>query len=79
MNENKPFLKSKTVWINFFIFLLAIYEYVNGDLLTAFGISAEKQPQVMSIAAFVVAVINIWLRMNATQQVTIKKDKQEPK
>lgn len=71
--ETKSIFKSKTFWVNAIVFALAIADLVTDGLLTAFGVPKEVQPRVMIILAFIVAILNIWLRMNTNQPVSIQK------
>ncbi len=69
----KQFYKSRTFLLNAALIILSIYELLTGNLLTAFGIPVEYHLRIMEIGAFVVALINIFLRKNGSQPITFKK------
>lgn len=68
----KSIFKSKTMWLNLITGILSVVALINPELLGAFGLTAEQQHKILTGVGFLVAVLNMILRMNTTQPVGIK-------
>lgn len=69
--ETKSILNSKTFWFNLVAGLVAISAYVDPELLTAMGFSADVQPKVLKLVGAAVAAGNVLLRFLTGQPVAM--------
>lgn len=75
MTPTKSIWKSKTIWLNLIMGLLAIIALINPEILTVFGLSPEAQHNALTIIATVTAVLNLILRMISGTAVTMDSSK----
>ena len=73
--ETKSIFKSRTMWLNAIAGIVAITTYINPEMLTAFGISPEKQHSVLTIVGAVTALANIVLRSFTNTAVSVNPTK----
>lgn len=70
----KSIFKSKTMWLNAIMALVAVAAFINPELLTALGFSTENQQSVLTIVGTITALLNIVLRMATTKPLKFKKE-----
>lgn len=71
--DTKSILKSKTFWFNLVAGLVAVAAYVDPELLSALGFSADTQPKILKLVGAAVAAGNVVLRYISTGSVTLPK------
>lgn len=64
--NSKPIFRSKTFWINIITAVAGVLTTLGGSELI------QNNPQMAGIAATVIGVVNVFLRLVTTQKVTIK-------
>ena len=57
--KNKPYYKSATIWLNFIILAISLFDR---ELFSIFGMSDENISKVMIVLMRVVALLNIIIR-----------------
>lgn len=67
MPENKPWWKSKTVWLNGVMLASGTCAYlVDADMI-------QQHPKLVAILIAIQSIANVFLRFNSITPVTIKK------
>lgn len=71
----KNIFKSKTVWLNVIMGVVAAATYIDPSLLEALGFAPESQDKVLKIVGTITAILNIVLRFATTKAITTKRIK----
>lgn len=64
--NSKPMIRSKTMWVNIITAIAGVVTALGGTELI------QDNPQMAGIAATVIAVVNVVLRLMTSQKVTLK-------
>lgn len=64
--NGKPITRSKTFWVNFITAIAGVITTLGGSELI------QENPQYAGIAATVIGVVNVILRLVTTEKVTVK-------
>ena len=71
----KSIFKSKTLWLNAIMGLMACAAFIEPEFLTALGFAGDAQQKILTIVGVLTAIGNIFLRMLTNQPLEIPKKK----
>lgn len=73
--NTKSIFKSKTLWLNFIMGLLAIIALIDPSILSIFGLDEIHQANALKIIGAITAILNLVLRMITGQPVSVNSNK----
>lgn len=69
--KTKSLFKSKTVWFNTIMGVLAFLTLIKPDLLIVFGLDTVSQQKALTVISTITAFLNLVLRMMTNSAVAI--------